>query len=63
MTGLDWAIVALYLTGTLAIGDAGARNAALFALRQFATHDEALRKKLESFASEQAAAALEGELE
>lgn len=44
--------------GTLAIGDAGARNAALLAVRMLAVHDEALRGRLEAFHRQQADAAL-----
>ena len=49
--------------GTLAIGKAGARNAALLALRMIGTHDARVRAELERFQREEAAAALEGELE
>jgi len=44
--------------GTLAIGEAGAKNAALLAIRMLATHDLELRKRLESFAAKQAEAAI-----
>ncbi|MFT4569395.1 MAG: 5-(carboxyamino)imidazole ribonucleotide mutase [Hyphomicrobiaceae bacterium] len=47
---------------TLAIGEAGARNAALFALRMLSTREEGIRTALEAFAEEQAAKALESEL-
>ncbi|MGB6944967.1 MAG: 5-(carboxyamino)imidazole ribonucleotide mutase [Bryobacteraceae bacterium] len=40
--------------GTLAIGKAGARNAALLAVAILATHDLALREKLRLFREEQA---------
>ena len=40
--------------GTLAIGDSGAKNAALLAVRMLATHDETLRDKLEAFSDSQA---------
>jgi len=40
--------------GTLAIGKAGAQNAALLAVAVLANHDPALREKLRSFRSEQA---------
>lgn len=48
--------------GTLAIGEAGARNAALLAVRILAIHDERLREKLAVFHTEQAEAAVEAEL-
>ena len=44
--------------GTLAIGDSGAKNAALLAIRVLATQDAALRQKLEEFAEAQAEAAI-----
>ena len=44
--------------GTLAIGDSGAKNAALLAIRVLATHDESLRDELVEFQREQAAAAI-----
>jgi 5-(carboxyamino)imidazole ribonucleotide mutase len=40
--------------GTLAIGDAGAKNAALLAVAILATHDKTLRSKLEAFRKKQA---------
>ncbi|MEX2467218.1 MAG: 5-(carboxyamino)imidazole ribonucleotide mutase [Gemmatimonadota bacterium] len=40
--------------GTLAIGESGARNAALLAIRILATRDEGLREKLADFHAEQA---------
>lgn len=40
--------------GTLAIGKAGAQNAALLAVAILANHDEALREKLREFRKEQA---------
>ena len=43
--------------GTFAIGQAGAANAALFAVAMLAHHDAALRSKLEAFRAEQTAAA------
>jgi len=49
--------------GTLAIGDAGARNAALLAVRMLGTRDDRLRARLEEFAGEQAQKALESDLE
>ena len=42
---------------TFAIGNAGAANAALFAIAMLALHDEALAKKLAAFRQEQTAAA------
>lgn len=39
--------------GTLAIGDAGAKNAALLAIRILATHNDELRVKLEEFQTQQ----------
>ncbi len=44
--------------GTLAIGEAGAANAGLLAVRVLATGDDKLRSALESYASELAEAAL-----
>lgn len=41
--------------GTLAIGEAGAHNAALLAIQILALHDPALRQRLESFREEQTA--------
>jgi 5-(carboxyamino)imidazole ribonucleotide mutase len=41
--------------GTLAIGKAGAHNAALLAVAMLANHDPALREKLRAFRQEQAA--------
>lgn len=40
--------------GTLAIGEAGAKNAALLAIRILAVHDEKLRQQLHQFMQEQA---------
>lgn len=48
--------------GTLAIGDAGAANAALLAAAMLARHDDALRSRLHAFRSVQAARVLEAEL-
>jgi 5-(carboxyamino)imidazole ribonucleotide mutase len=42
---------------TFAIGQAGAANAALFAVAMLANHDATLRAKLEAFRAEQTAAA------
>ena len=44
--------------GTLAIGEAGARNAALFAVAMLAANDEVLREKLKQFREERAADSL-----
>jgi len=48
--------------GTLAIGDAGAANAALLAAAMLARGDEALRSRLHAFRSAQVAKVLEAEL-
>lgn len=48
---------------TFAIGEAGAKNAALYAVRMLATRDERLRDDLAAFAEKQARASLEAELE
>lgn len=48
--------------GTLAIGDAGAANAALLAAAMLARGDDALRSRLEAFRSAQVAKVLEAEL-
>lgn len=45
--------------GTLAIGEAGARNAGLLAVRLLALNDEALRTKLREFQDEQTRKVLE----
>ncbi len=44
--------------GTLAIGDSGAKNAALLAIRMLSTHDEQLKEKLSRFRDDQAEAAI-----
>lgn len=49
--------------GTLAIGESGAKNAALLAMRVLSIHDADLAGALESFAAEQAKSALEAPLE
>ena len=49
--------------GTLAIGKAGAQNAALLAVAILANHDPALREKLRIFREEQAAQVRSEELE
>jgi len=48
--------------GTLAIGKAGATNAALLAVSILAIHDPALREKLRAFRRDQTAAVLEVKL-
>lgn len=48
--------------GTLAIGDAGAKNAALLAASILALHDAALRERIKAFRAEQTRAALESEV-
>jgi len=49
--------------GTLAIGKAGAQNAALLAIAILANHDPALREKLRAFRQEQAGRVRAEELE
>lgn len=44
--------------GTLAIGEAGAKNAAMLAVRMLATRDAELRERLEKFTEEQAEQAI-----
>jgi 5-(carboxyamino)imidazole ribonucleotide mutase len=48
--------------GTLAIGEAGAKNAALLAAAILATSDEAIRQKLEAFRKKQSEAVLSAKL-
>ncbi|HVK69068.1 MAG TPA: 5-(carboxyamino)imidazole ribonucleotide mutase [Polyangium sp.] len=48
--------------GTLAIGDAGAKNAALLAASILALHDALLRERIQAFRAEQTRAALESEV-
>ncbi len=48
---------------TMAIGEAGAKNAALFAVRLLATRDAELRTRLQAFHDQQRDAALNSELE
>jgi len=48
--------------GTLAIGDAGAKNAALLAAAIIATHDKKLRTKLEAFRKKQSDSVLSAKL-
>ena len=47
---------------TMAIGAAGAMNAALLAARILALHDEALRERLETYTAQQTADVLAAEL-
>lgn len=47
-------------TATFAIGDSGAKNAALFAIRILALEDSSLAKKLEDYSIEQSQKALAG---
>ena len=48
--------------GTLAIGDAGAKNAGLLAVAIIATHDKNLRAKLEAFRKKQSESVLAAKL-
>jgi 5-(carboxyamino)imidazole ribonucleotide mutase len=48
--------------GTLAIGDAGAKNAALLASKILALEDAALRERIRAFRAEQTKAALESQV-
>ena len=48
--------------GTLAIGEAGAKNAALLAVAILATSDETVRKKLEAFRKKQSESVLAAKL-
>jgi 5-(carboxyamino)imidazole ribonucleotide mutase len=48
--------------GTLAIGEAGAKNAALLAGAILAGSDDAIRKKLEAFRKKQSEAVLSAKL-
>jgi 5-(carboxyamino)imidazole ribonucleotide mutase len=48
--------------GTLAIGEAGAKNAALLAAAILATSDDALRQKMEAFRKKQSEAVLAAKL-
>lgn len=49
--------------GTLSIGESGARNAALLAVRVLANHDAGLRTRLAEFAEAQRAKVMEQDLE
>jgi len=60
LTGMDSLLSIVQMpggvpVGTLAIGKAGAQNAALLAVSILANHDPALREKLRAFRQEQAA--------
>ena len=48
--------------GTLAIGDAGAKNAALLAIRMLAAEDDSLRDRLREFVTQQSSKVLQDEL-
>ena len=48
--------------GTLAIGDAGAKNAALLAAAILATSDKKLRQKLEAYRKKQSESVLSAKL-
>ena len=48
--------------GTLAIGEAGAKNAALLAAAILATSDDVIRKKLEAFRKRQSESVLSAKL-
>jgi len=67
LNGLDSLLSIVQMPGgvpvaTFAIGDAGARNAGLFAVRILATDDAALREGLRVFDAEQAERAEQSEL-
>ncbi len=58
LNGLDALLATVQMpagvpVGTLAIGKAGAKNAALLAVRMLALHDEELKGKLEQFHADQ----------
>jgi 5-(carboxyamino)imidazole ribonucleotide mutase len=58
LNGLDSLLSIVQMPGgvpvaTMAIGTAGAKNAALFATRILANHDEAIRQRLEQFIQNQ----------
>ena len=62
LQGLDSLLAMVQMPGgipvaTFAIGEAGAANAALFAVAMLAAHDTALRDQLDAFRAEQTAAA------
>ena len=48
--------------GTLAIGDSGAKNAALLAIRILATNDESLRQQMRDYIDQQTASVMRDEL-
>ena len=48
--------------GTLAIGDAGAKNAALLAIRILATNDDSLKERLRDYVKLQSSKVMEDEL-
>jgi 5-(carboxyamino)imidazole ribonucleotide mutase len=67
LNGLDSLLSIVQMPGgvpvaTFAIGDSGARNAALCAVRMLAVDDEDLREQLGAFADHQAERALQAEL-
>lgn len=64
LSGLDSLLSIVQMPGgvpvaTLAIGEAGAKNAGLLAVRILSNHDAALRGKLDAFHREQTASVLE----
>ena len=68
LRGLDSLLSIVQMPGgipvaTLAIGEPGARNAALLAVAILATGDPGLRRRLHRFREEQTAASLEAVLE
>lgn len=67
LNGLDSLLSIVQMPGgvpvaTMAIGESGARNAGLFAVRMLSTEDADLRAAYEQFAGEQAAKALAPDL-
>lgn len=67
LSGLDSLLSIVQMPGgvpvaTFAIGDSGARNAALFAVRMLAAEDPGLREQLSDFVEEQAERASQQEL-
>ena len=67
LNGLDSLLSIVQMPGgvpvaTMAIGESGARNAGLFAMRMLTTEDAALRTAYEQFAEAQAAKALAPDL-
>ena len=64
LSGMDSLLSIVQMPGgvpvaTMAIGDAGAKNAGLFAARLLACHDAGLMEKVEQFQQQQAAKVLE----